>query len=270
MGVWMAEAPELEEVMGCHREVADAVRRNLSGGIAQGKINRWGATHAVLARSSKYARAAKLLLNKGHWEAPGALARTIFEDAAVLAYIHSRADQAEEFALLYLKSDFSDRFRLWKCLKRRGIAPRTNGKYSESDLETLDNNVRALREKLRQRKSDADGTDLSFHGNSWNGLGIRDTFTEGNLEEMYADYYAPLCTLVHASPFAHSFGFQDELKLDDSVDPVHERKHALWVVDGLVRALGVQLMVAKELIGVTPKTGMPDFEALLKQLRDTE
>ena len=99
---------------------------------------------------------------------------------------------------------------------------------------------------------------------------MRDTFEQAGLLALYSAHYTQLCALVHPSAYALSYGFQDELWSAASALLASERKQASWVVDALIRALGVQLMAAKELVGVTPKSGMPDFEALLKQLRETK
>ena len=104
----------LQEILDCHQEVAEIVKCKViehPQDLPDAEQNCWGAVHVVLARSSNYARAALLLLDNNHWEAAGALTRTIFEDAGVLAYIHSRREQDERFAELYLKSDALYRWR---------------------------------------------------------------------------------------------------------------------------------------------------------------
>ena len=267
MGVRIAEAPELEKVMDCHREVADTVRRKLklSEGITQEEINRWGAVLAVFARSGRYARAATFLLSKGHWEAAGVIARAVWEDAAVLAYIQSRKKSAEDFAELYLKYVMLERWRVWQRYEKHGATPTVNANLTEDDIDKQKDEFCAFREQLWQGKRDGSGKPCFQSKSTWNGLTIKLTFDEADLGNFYDDSYRRPCLLIHPSPLALEYAFQGELRLGGTVAVAHERKQALLIVHQLMIAVGIQIEAAEALIGVTPKGGMPDLKALMQE-----
>jgi len=262
-------AMAFEKTLNCHQDVANAVKRRLIDRrqVAEEEFNRWAAVHVVFARSSNYAHAAKLLLENDYWEAAGIIARAIWEDAAVLAYIHSRQGQAEDFARLYMKSHALDCSRCWERLAKHGAEAPSYANRTEDDLDKQKNDFCAFREQLWQGKRDASGEPCFQNKSAWNGLSIELTFQQADLENPYDDSYAQLCTLVHPSAFAASYAYQPEIWNRNSIDLTHEREQASWVTDGLIRALGIELWAAHELIGVAPENGIPDFKALLNQIR---
>ena len=270
-------ATPLEQIISDHQEVIRTIeqRSKRPGTIPEAQWNRWDVVLAIFTRSSNYARAAKLLLDNEYWEAAGALTRTIFEDAAVLAYIESREKQAEDFARLYLKSAAFERYRVCKRFEQLHVVAAADDNLTEDDLEEQKNEFCALRAKLWYGDRKENDQPKYSNPRAWNGLSMEDTLAQGRFEQsgragLYGLYYVPLCTFVHSSALALSCGFQSQLELDGSIDLSNERNGALRVVDGLIVSLYAQLIPAKGLIEVTPKSGMPDFEALLEQVRATE
>ncbi len=257
----------LDEILTCHQEVAETVWGRLiqHGNTPRSQLHRWGAIHVVFSRSSNFGCATKLLLDSEYWEAAGVLTRTVFEDAGVLAYIRSRGSDAEDFARLFLISDAQDRLRAWKGFKKHKIVSRYDTPKARRCLREKVKEFREFRDGLWQGEHDENGQPLFQDADSWNGLSIASTFRQAGRRMQFDCCYARLCELVHPSVYGVTYAFPDELRLDGHTERIDQQKLSLWILRQLMIALGIQIEAAQALIGVTPKGGMPDLEALMQE-----
>ncbi len=262
----MANSPHAArgEILSLHSEVGEVIKNSLipKARVDENCFHRWAAAAAVFARSRNFARAAISLLDEGYWEAAAPLIRTLFEDAAVLGYIDAQDERAERIAELYLLSDAAARLRFFRRLKKHNIRSDFETPAAVRQLEANKEKFCALREKLCKDQVEPDGA-YRQNPHSWNYLSIADTFRSVGLDMQYDCHYAPLSDLLHSSAYAASYAFQRYLVIG-GIDEAQEEQYRLWTERQLVLALGMQLCYAKELVGVTPKGGLPDLEAAME------
>lgn len=246
----------LEDILTRHLQVALAIRGQLLEGDESGKVSE--VALLLLTRSQDYATAARMLVEAGHWQAAGAVARVVLEDTANLGFIHAQGTKAERFAELYLLSAALERNRFLRTVR----AFRTVAEERRLETEALQ---RAYREFCTLREKLWSGPRNKMRCDTWNGLTTRETFEAASAHgpEDYQTSYAMLCTFSHASARAFDFAFWPEL-LNAQVD---ERANRAMVKCLLYLALWRQLLIVAddEFLGVWPEAGLQDEDEAIRQ-----
>lgn len=255
---------ERDEMVGLHTEVGEMIKNELisEGQVSEDCFHRWAAAAVIFARSRTFARSAALLLDEGYWETAGVLVRTLFEDAAVLAYIDARGEGAEEFARLYLLSDAASRLRYRGQLAQHGIRSKLETAPAVEELEADNERFRMLREELCEDQIKPAGP-YQRQPYSWNYLNIANTFRTTGLGMQYDCCYAQLSDLLHSNAYAASYAYRQHLTPENEAEQAKEQAYRLQIEEWLVLALGMQLCYADELIAVRPRAGLPDLGVMM-------
>ncbi|NLO73372.1 MAG: hypothetical protein GX100_04580 [candidate division WS1 bacterium] len=232
----------------------------------KGKQESEATLREVLARSQKYARATVNLLDSGHWEAAALIVRAVWEDTAVLGYIHAKGPRKKQYAALYKLSFALQQERMQVTLDQCGATDRfQDDRESARQRRALDERVKQfekLRADLWEGARKPDGTPKCK--NTWNGLTIRDTWEQASLQSpyTYVMHYMSLCPYVHSDSLSFaSGGFATEFGI---ADPQEEAQETATVAVRLLLALWLQLVYLKDTAAALADLEIPPEDQLEK------
>jgi len=261
---------QLEEVLEMHKSVLLQLRSPFEAAPPpgppeppKGKSHSWFAALVLYSRSSNFASIARMLSEKGHWEAAAALIRTVWEDAGVLAYIEAmgRLGLHEHYAWLYNNSNVLQTLKEIGAEARRGVISDQEANTRRRNTEQVAEEFKETRSRLWERVQTAKGKGTKrMRKDTWNGLTVADTFEQAGLGGSYdLNYWITLCPLIHSSSDVFRYGFLTETGFECDEPGLQEHKVFL-IGEGLKCALVHQIGSAYVLLDLLPDNWAPGLD----------